>query len=511
MQLERISPEAAGISSMQVCKCFEKLDNEWTHMNGVMAARYGKVFMEGWWYPYRPDLVHSNHSLGKSYTATAIGIALTEGKLHLDERMVDLFAEEIRKRGIQVSEKMNRVTLKHVLTMTNGHERHPAFTEDFIRDYFRMAVTDEPGTHFMYNTTGSCMLSAVVHKKTGQHLKEYLTPRLFEKIGIDADRFVWMKYPNGYDAEPGTFTTTEDNLRLALLYMNGGRWNGEQIVSEQFVKDALSVQIDNAYAPEQKDGRCGYGYQLWACSIPGVYRFDGGQGQYGIIWPEKELVIAVHEGAIIPYGAQKTLDVLYENLLNHLQDEPLPENKDAYQKLKELEKSLTIPRDMPNEIKPAVDLCGTYTVTGGNVDPWLGVGPPGGEDFFRIFRDKSADREMREFTIAVGDEACAIKWKQSLEITASMDGSHMVRFVDSVYPGLGYYSATARYLNGYTLEMRIHWLNGWFETVLRFEWQQEQMKVTVMKIRLNEEDNWQVYRGLATRKRTNIRNSNQAE
>ena len=499
MQLERICPESAGISSAQVCKCFEKLENEWTHMNGVMAARYGKVFMEGWWAPYRSDLIHSNHSLGKSYTATAIGVAFTEGKLSLDEKMVDIFAEEIKERGIQVSEKMNRVTLKHVLAMTNGHESPPSFFGDFIGNYFKMAVTDEPGTHFMYNSTGSCMLGAVVYKKTGQHLKEYLTPRLFHKIGIDANRFVWLKFPNGYDAEPGTFSTTEDNLRLALLYMNGGRWNGEQIVSEQFIKEALSVQIDNAYAPEQKDGKCGYGYQLWACSIPGLYRFDGGQGQYGLVWPEKELVVAVHEGAIIPYGAQKTLDVLYENLLTHLVDEPLPENNEAYQKLLELERALAIPEDMPNEIRPSANLCGRYVMTAGNVDPWLGVSPPGSEDFFRIFRDKSVDSEMKEFSIEVNGGRCVIKLNQGMELTASMDGSHAVRSVDSVYPGLGYYSATARYINGYTLEVRIHWLNGWFETVLRFEWQQEQMKVTSMKNRLNEEDNWLIYRGQAER------------
>jgi len=499
MELERISPEAAGISSAQICECYEKLDNEWTHMHGIMAARYGKVFMEGWWYPYSPDLVHSNHSLGKSYTATAIGIALTEGKLSLDERMVDIFAEEIKERGIQVSERMRRITLKHVLTMTNGHEKHPAMSDDFIGDYFRMAVTDEPGTRFMYNSTGSCMLGAVVHKKTGQHLKEYLTPRLFNKIGIDSERFVWLKFANGYDAEPGTFSTTEDNLRLALLYMNGGRWNGEQIVSEQFVREALSVQIDNAYAPEQKDGRCGYGYQLWACSIPGVYRFDGGQGQYGIIWPEKELVIAVHEGAIVHYGPQKTLDVLYEYLLSHLEDSPIPENPEAYKKLRKHEKELAIPKDMPNEITPTADLCGTYLMTAGTMDPWLAVAPPGAEDFFRLFRDRSGDWEMKEFTIAMDAGQCRLRLKQGKELIASMDGSHTVRFIDSPYPGLGHYSATARYINGYTLEIRSHWLNGWFETVLRFEWQQEQMKVTAMKVRLNEEDNWLVYRGKAIR------------
>ena len=108
-----------------------------------------------------------------------------------------------------------------------------------------------------------------------QNMKEYVSDRLFRKIGIDPERFVWLKFPNGIDAQPGTFSHTEDNLRLAMLYCNGGSWDGEQILEPGFVKDALSVQIENPYAPEQKDGRCGYGYLLWACSIPGVFRFDG--------------------------------------------------------------------------------------------------------------------------------------------------------------------------------------------------------------------------------------------
>ena len=98
------------------------------------------------------------------------------------------------------------------------------------------------------------MLSAVIKKKTGQNLKEYLTPRLFDEIGINGERFVWLKWPNGLDAEPATFSTTEDNLRLALLYMNGGSWNGRQLVDPDYIKEALSVQIENEYAPEQKDG-----------------------------------------------------------------------------------------------------------------------------------------------------------------------------------------------------------------------------------------------------------------
>jgi len=498
--LERITPEEVGISSLQVKKCIAELMHERTHMHGFMAARHGKVFTECWWEPYSSELVHSNHSLGKSYTATAIGIALMEKKLSLDEKMVTIFANEIAEAKIKPPELMKKITIKHVLSMTNGMEHHPAMTSGWILDYFRTPMEYEPGTKFMYNSSGACMLAAIIKKKTGENLKEYLTPRLFKKIGINEKRFVWLKWPDGIDAEPCTFATTEDNLRLAMLYMNGGKWNGEQLVDSDFIKDALSVQINTEYAPEQKDGRCGYGYQLWACSIPGVYRFDGGQGQYGIIWPEKELVIALHQGAIVPYGPQQTLDVLYDELLNQIEEDPLPKDDKSYEELLFFEKAMNVGKDQPNKITPSVDLTGTYEVIQGDANPWLGMAPPGQDDLFAIFRDPSKQGEIKEFDLKMEKEECVFTVNQYATFHASMDGVWRLNNTDNVFPEIGNYCATARYINSYTLEIRIHWMNIWAETKMRFEFQQDILKITSMKVRLNEEDNWLVYHGQAVRK-----------
>lgn len=494
-ELERVTPESVGISSRQVKMCLEKLMHGRTSMNGFMAARYGKVFAEGWWKPYSPELVHSNHSFGKSYTATAIGIAVQEGKLSLNERMVDIFAEEIRQRQIEVSDLMKKVTVYHVLTMSSGHAYHPPVTEDWIGDYFRTPMAYEPGSRFLYNSSGSFLLGAVILKKTGQNLKEYLTPRLFEKIGIHADRFVWLKFPNGIDAEPGTFATTEDNLRLAMLYCNGGSWQGEQIVSKDFVREALQVHTKNPYAPEQKDGRCGYGYQLWACSIRGVYRFDGGQGQYGIIWPKEKLVISIHEGAMMPYGPQQTLDVLYEELFPCLRQEAMPEDPVEYQELVSLEKSLSMPRDPENSIRPVENLQGSFRVTEGEMDPWLGIAPPGGTDFFRLFRKKR--NTAAEFSLETDRNCCILCLDKEPVCCAYMDGKWRLCQTEDVFEGLGKYCATARYINGNTLEITIHWMNSWTQTVIRFEKWKEEIWFTIMKLRLHEEANWLVTHGKA--------------
>ncbi|MEE0201630.1 hypothetical protein EAI28_22160 [Faecalicatena contorta] len=496
-ELERISPERAGIESSQVRRCLEKLTNEWASMHGFMAARNGQVFAECFWSPYSKDLVHGNNSLGKTYTGTAVGIALMEHKLSLEEKMTDIFAEEIKERNIEVSELMKEIRIRDVLTMTNGHARHPEIGEDWIGDYFRTSMKYKPGTRFMYNTSGACMLSAVIKKKTGQNLKEYLTPRLFDEIGINGERFVWLKWPNGLDAEPATFSTTEDNLRLALLYMNGGSWNGRQLVDPGYIKEALSVQIENEYAPEQKDGKCGYGYQLWACSIPGVYRFDGAQGQYGIVWPKKRVAVAVHEGAIAPYGPQRTLDVIYEELLLKIAEEPLEENEEEYNRLLEIEKHMEFMPDRPNDITPDLDLSGKYIVTEGDPTPWLGLAPPGGADMFALYRAKDRKGRMEEFRLEMKEDRCILEVNGYARFEAGFDGKLVLRNTDNVFPDLTAYSATARYINGYTLEITIHWMSSWALTIMRFEKQNGTVKITAMKNRLNQEDNWLVYKGEA--------------
>lgn len=492
-ELPRCTPEEAGISSRQIIECIKALDHDLTTIHGFMAARHGKVFAECWWSPYSPNLVHCNHSFGKSYTATAIGIALKEGRLSLDEKMVDVFADEIAQRNIAIPEMMTRITVRHVMTMTNGMAHHPSMSEDWIGNYFRTPMAFEPGMHFAYNSSGSCMLGAIILKRTGQNMKDYLTDRLFNKIGIDPEQFVWLKFPNKMDAEPGTFARTEDNLRLAMLYVNGGCWNGEQILDQEFVQNALSIQIMNPYAPEQKDGRCGYGYQLWACSIPGVFRFDGGQGQYGIIWPEKDLVVAIHEGAMVPLGPQKTLDILYDRLLLLLQDEPLEPMQEDFNALLHLESTIKLQSDEPNTIKLNQRFNGSYRVNSGDFDPWLSVAPPGNTDLFAALRDSTKDVRISAVKLYVSGETLTVALDTGETFRASWDGSLTCNLIDSPFPALGAYAATARFIHENILELHIHWLNGWFETLICFELVNNEIKITTKKLRLNVDDNFLVY------------------
>ena len=497
-ELPRCPPEEVGIPSQRVAQCIRALSHEYTTMNGFMAARHGRVFSECWWAPYAPQIPHSNHSFGKTYTASAIGIAVGEGLISLDEKIVDIFREKIVRENLAVPRGLEEITVEHVLTMTNGMAYNPDMRGDFVANYLTTPLAHKPGTYFTYNSTGSCMLGAIILLRSGQNLKEYLTPRLFRKIGIDPDRFVWRQFRDtGIDAEPGTFSTTEDNLRLAMCYLNGGRWNGEQVIPEDYVRAALRVHISTAHAPEQKDGLCGYGYQLWACSRPGVFRFDGGQGQYGILWPEKELAIALHEGAIGPLGPQKTLDVIYENLLDYVEDAPLLQNREALAALRETEATRALEKDPATEVEPDERFAGTYQVAEGIFDPWLSASPPGNGDLFGVFRTPEKDVPITSFSLRVENQVCRLILDTGAELRASLDGSLTAGFVDSPFDVLGDYAASAKFAADGSLTIHFHWLNGWFETKMAFVKTEAGLYVTTWKLRLNADDNYLVYHAKA--------------
>ena len=200
----------------------EKVQHDKTQMHGVMAMKDGKVFLEAWWEPFGRQYPHSCHSMGKSYVCTAIGIACSEGLVSMDARIADLFAEELEEWKIDQTEAFGRLQVRHVVTMTNGMDHMSELSDDWIYQYLKNPVVFEPGTQFLYNTAGSCLLAVIIKKVTGQDVFAYLSDKLFPKIGIDPASVIWLKFHDGNIAEPGCFSLTENNLRPGMLYMNGG-------------------------------------------------------------------------------------------------------------------------------------------------------------------------------------------------------------------------------------------------------------------------------------------------
>lgn len=371
-EFERTTPESVGIKSEDILHYIDTLEHSTTEMHGLMIMRHGKICAEGWWAPYAPNLRHGLQSHTKTYAATAVGIAYTEGLLKLDERLIDIFPEEAPENP---SENLKKLKVRDVLCMGNGMDTMPANTEHWIRDFLHTPVNHEPGTTFMYNSVGSTMLGAIVRKKTGEGLQEFLTKRLFNKIGIDPDNLRWYCMADGMETGgSGLLATLEDNLRLMKLYADGGVWEGERILAEDYVKLATSLQNQSATEsinnPEAYDNFLGYGFQIWMCKPEGVYRADGAMGQFTIVCPKQDMIIAITETAVGAHWAQNTLDLTWD-FLEKIGDGDLAENQQAHGELTQKLARLNVPNPAYHPYSPKMgEIDGkTYKVTSGFLSP----------------------------------------------------------------------------------------------------------------------------------------------
>lgn len=347
-EFERVTPERVGIRSDEMEKLLDALEGDFTELHGIQIMRHGKICAEGWWQPYAPGLAHGLQSLTKTYAATAVGIAYTEGLLTLQDKIIEIFPEASPDTP---GDYLKRLTVRDVLCMGCGMETMPKPTKDWIRDFLATPVVHIPGTTYMYNSMGSTLLGAIVKKLTGEGLHAYLKPRLFDKIGIDAGNLRWMHMPDGMEVGGGgLFATTEDNLRLMKLYADGGMWDGVRILAADYVEKATSLQNESYTEarnnPDATDNFVGYGFQLWLCKPRGVYRADGAMGQFAIVCPEKDTIVSINETASGARGAQKTLDVIWDFLDRIGEAGPLPETAGKAQHLSRRLRQLSLPAPM---------------------------------------------------------------------------------------------------------------------------------------------------------------------
>lgn len=330
--LPRSTPEAQGVASQSVCDFIAAVDQIDT-LHSIMIVRHGKVIAEGWWSPEAPDKPHVLWSLSKSFDSTAVGFAVAEGKLSVDDPVLKFFPKEAPANP---SENLQAMKVRDLLTMSCGHEQelkiqnHNATAKEFLAH----PVPLKPGTHFQYNTYGSYMLSAIVTKVTGQTELEYLKPRLFEPLGIENPK--WDASPEGPSLGGyGLYLCTEDIAKFGLLYLQKGQWNGKQLLPASWVEQATSKQVPNEGKSHTKlgiDWNQGYGFQFWRCTHD-AYRGDGRAGQLCLVIPAKDVVVVMTAEA---NAFQQQLNAVWEKLLPAFGDSPLPENADAQAKLKEI-------------------------------------------------------------------------------------------------------------------------------------------------------------------------------
>ena len=341
-EFPRVTPESVGIPSAAVEKLLDTLEfGGFTEPHGIMIYRRGKVCAEGWWSPYTARMKHAQMSHTKTYAGTAVGIAVTEGLVKLDDRLIDIFPD---KAPAEPSENLKKLKVRDVMCMGAGMPRMPHQDFDWIRDFLAAEVVFEPGTRFIYST--SCELqAAIVRRVSGYGLMDYLKPRLFDKLGIDASNLFWARQGDGCEfCSAGLQATTEDNLRLMTLYLNGGVWAGERILSEEFVKLATTTRISTVN-PDDKNPppnpRPGYGFMIWMCPPEDSYRADGLGGQYTVVLPRQDMIISITESSDTPF---RVLDAFWA-FLEEVRDEPLPEDEDACGRLRRRMERLCLPAE----------------------------------------------------------------------------------------------------------------------------------------------------------------------
>ena len=334
---EKITPEQAGISSACVKKFIEKIESRGAIMHSLLLVRHGKIFAEHYWAPFNENSLQRMYSQTKSYTAMAIGLLAEEGKLSLDDKIADLFPEKIDG---EIPYHLSELTVRNMLTMTTAGGPRNWFVEgdpDRTHHYFNNRNYTYPsGTYWKYDSAGSQVLCALAEKLSGKKLLDYLKDKMFNKIGSFQNARVLM-CPNGDSwGDSALLCTTRDMASGGQLMLQGGKWNGEQLISAEFVKDACSPLVSNRtnWCRHCLDSQ-GYGYQIWSTPENG-FAFVGMGDQLTICLPDKDFMFvctADHQApADVSERPMRTvlINAMYDFIYDNLQDAPLPEDKAAY-------------------------------------------------------------------------------------------------------------------------------------------------------------------------------------
>ncbi len=352
--LPRSTPEAQGIASEAIHGFLAEAEKSIQALHSVMIVRRGQVVAEGWWAPYAASERHQMFSLSKSFTSTAVGFAVSEGKLTIHDTVLSFFPDLAPAKP---SANLKAMRVRDLLTMSTGQHNEDIQNfpyrgdENVVKKFLELPVAHKPGTFFVYNSPASYMLSAIVQKVTGQSVLDYLQPRLFEPLGIE--RPTWEASKQGVSLGGfGLSVRTEDIAKFGLLYLQRGKWQGRQVLPEAWVEQATARWMSNGSNPES-DWEQGYGFQFWRCRH-GIVRGDGARGQFCIIMPELDAVVAITAGT---GNLQNVLNVVWAKLLPALQaaqaaGQPLKADAEAQDKLQRRLAGLSLPRPKALDAMP---------------------------------------------------------------------------------------------------------------------------------------------------------------
>jgi CubicO group peptidase (beta-lactamase class C family) len=329
--LPRSTPEAEGVSSANIEAFLDAVAQSKHEFHSLMIVRHGRVIAEGWWKPYAAEIPHTMYSMSKSFTSTAVGLAVSEGKLSVEDKVTSFFPNDL---PAEVSANLAALQVKHLLTMSVGSEHEPTGAmvqqENWVRAFLASPISHPPGSVFLYNSAATYMCSAIVQHVTGQKVIDYLTPKLFTPLGVEG--MAWETCPRGINTGGwGLSIQTEGLAKFGTLYLQKGKWNGKQIVPAEWIEEATTKHIQQSDPPkparphEDNDWLQGYGYQFWRCRH-NAFRGDGAFGQFTIMLPEHDAVIAITGESS---DLQGELDLVWEHLLPAFKDARLPADESA--------------------------------------------------------------------------------------------------------------------------------------------------------------------------------------
>jgi len=343
--LPRSVPEAQGISSQGIIDFLDAAAKSRHEFHSIMFLRHGKVIAEGWWNPYKPEFKHTLYSTSKSFTATAVGFAVSEKRLSVNDKVISFFPDALPGT---VSPFLSNMKVKDLLSMSAGEDPDPTFKtvvsdSNWVKAFLAVPVVHEPGTKFLYNTLATYMLSAIVQKVTGEKVIDFLKPRLFEPLAIEG--MDWEVDPHGINTGGwGLRLKTEDMAKFGQLFLQKGKWNGNQVLPASWIEEATTKKIEQVpEAPQSKkdssDWMQGYCYQMWRCRH-NCFRADGAYGQYIIVMPDQDAVIAVTAET---GDMQDEINLIWEYLLPAIKTDKLAENSALASNLKQRLSSLALP------------------------------------------------------------------------------------------------------------------------------------------------------------------------
>jgi CubicO group peptidase (beta-lactamase class C family) len=328
--LPRSTPEMQGISSEGISKFMQAIKDSGQEFHSLMILRHGHVVAEGWWYPYSFEHRQQLYSLSKSFTGTAIGLAVSEGLITVDDPIIKFFPDMLPP---QVSDNLAALKIRHLLSMTVGHGKDSILILEasapgvpWEKTFLSLPVVFTPGSQFMYNSGASFMLSAIIKKVTGMAAHEYLKPRLYDPLAIT--NTTWGANWEGINMGASHLRMpTEDIAKFGQLYLQNGVWNDKQVISKDWVTEASAKHIDNG--KNDSSWGYGYGYQFWL-NPPGGYRADGAFGQYSMILPMQDAVVAITSESI---ETKKTMQIVWDVLIPEMKDTPLSKNRASHNEL----------------------------------------------------------------------------------------------------------------------------------------------------------------------------------